>query len=253
MRKILFTLIFMLFCGIFTPQKSYAYSFSNETLQYVITYKWGLIDKEAGTATLTLSNKGQQYDIRLYARTKPWADKVFKVRDTLISIVDVAEFRPRSYVKISHEGGKYSRDDIKYEYVSSGVTGKCTRYREKKNEVAQSQISLKSASQAYDMLSIFYYLRMIDYDKLKRGEVFKTTVFSGVKQETLTVKSLGIEDVKLRKGGIRRAYHLQFNFTTGGKKKSSDDIDAWISADSRHIPLSLIGKLPIGQVRVYLV
>lgn len=50
----------------------------------------------------------------------------------------------------------------------------------------------------------------------------------------------------------REAYHIKFNFTQDGGKKSSDDIDAWISTDSRHIPLYLVGKLPIGEIRVYL-
>ena len=30
---------------------AYASTFSNETLHYVITYKWGLVQKDAGEAT----------------------------------------------------------------------------------------------------------------------------------------------------------------------------------------------------------
>ncbi len=103
------------------------------------------------------------------------------------------------------------------------------------------------------MLTIFYYLRLIDYDRLQKGHVVKSTVFSGSKSETITVRSLGKTTVKMRNGTKREAFHIRFNFTTGGKKKSSADMDTWISTDSAHIPLMLTGSLPVGQVRCHLV
>lgn len=83
-----------------------AADFADENLHYVITYKWGLIHKEAGTATLSLKGSGNDYRLSLTARTKPWADKVFRVRDTLTSIVGRADQHPRRYVKAAHEGGE---------------------------------------------------------------------------------------------------------------------------------------------------
>ncbi|MDE5812982.1 MAG: DUF3108 domain-containing protein, partial [Muribaculaceae bacterium] len=38
-----------------------------------------------------------------------------------------------------------------------------------------------------------------------------------------------------------------------GGKKTSDDIDAWISKDGRRIPLEIKGSLPLGHVSAYLV
>ncbi|MDE5870097.1 MAG: DUF3108 domain-containing protein, partial [Muribaculaceae bacterium] len=99
--------------------------------------------------------------------------------------------------------------------------------------------------------SIFYYLREIDYSNLSKGNVIKATVFSGSKSETITIKMVGKETIKLKNKTSREAYHIKFNFTTGGKRKSSDDIDTWISTDSNHIPLYLTGSLPVGQVRAY--
>ena len=62
---------------------------------------------------------------------------------------------------------------------------------------------------------------------------------------------MGKETVKLRDKTSHEAYHIRFNFTTGGNKKSSDDINCWISADNRKIPLLLIGTLPVGEVKCY--
>lgn len=230
-----------------------ASTFNNESLHYIISYKWGLIHKDAGTATLSLKNQGNKYHIMLTGKTKPWADKFYKVRDTLNATVVKQGFQPASYVKSAHEGDRYAKDVITYSYSGKQVTAHCKRYREKKGKISTSENTLTSSGPAYDMLSVFYYLRLIDYTKLHDGIVAKVTVFSGSKSELLTIKYIGKEVIKLRDKSKRESYHIKFNFTSGGKKKSSEDIDAWISVDSRHIPLLLIGSLPVGQVKCYYV
>ncbi|MDE6408706.1 MAG: DUF3108 domain-containing protein, partial [Muribaculaceae bacterium] len=222
----------------------------DEKLHYVISYKWGMIHKDAGEATLSLRNQGGEYSVMLAAKTKPWADKFYQVRDTLLGSIRKTDFKALNYTKIAHENGKYGKDVISYKYNGKQATGICKRYKKnKKGEVSTSTKTLTASGPVYDMLSVFYYLREIDYASLTKGNVLKATVFSGSKAETITIRLIGKEKIKLRNKSEREAYHIQFNFTTGGKKKSSDDIDTWISTDSSHIPLYLTGSLPVGQVR----
>lgn len=227
--------------------------FSNETLNYVVSYKWGLVHKDAGDATITLQRHGGNYKITLYGKTKSWADSFYEVRDTLESTVSINGLKPQKYIKTSHEGGKYGKDAITFRYSGSSVKGDCTRYRDKKGKISESSISLTAHGPTYDMLSVFYYLRTLDYSHLSAGEVEKVNMFSGTKLELLTIKYEGKEKVKMKNKTEKEAYHIKFNFTSEGKKKSSDDIDAWISTDSRHIPLLIVGKLAIGQIKCYYV
>ena len=237
----------------FMASTAIATGFADETLHYVVTYKWGLVNKDAGDATLTLRGHGDRYNLRLTARTKPWADKVFMVRDTLLSTVSRQGFRPLSYSKISHEDGKYRRDDITYSRSGSTTTAKVKRVkRDRKGASETSHKTFSAAGEAYDMLSVFYYLRTLDYAALARGEVAEVPVFSGSKVERLTIRYAGRERLQMRDKTYRDAIRIKFRFTTDGRKKSSDDIEAWISADAAHIPLQLVGKLPLGSVRVYL-
>ncbi len=231
---------------------AFAKGFKDENLHYVITYKWGLIHKDAGDATLSLRNNGPNYEIIMAAKTKPWADRFYQVRDTLLGSIRIRDMKPLSYTKIAHEKGKYGKDAISYTYSDHKVSGYCKRYKKNKDGIiSQSEKKLHASGPVYDMLSVFYYLRLINYGELQKGKAIRATVFSGSKAETITIKSLGKEIIKLRDNSKREAYHIQFNFTTGGKNKSSDDIDTWISTDSQHIPLYLVGQLPVGQVRVY--
>lgn len=246
--KLLITLL-ILFLGISTVKAS---EFQNETLKYVISYKWGLIHKDAGTATLSLRNTGDHYDIKLTGMTKPWADNFFQVRDTLSGRVKKEGFKPLHYTKVAHEDGKYSRDDIAYSYSGNTVGGAAKRVKiNKKGERTESQKNFTASGETFDMLSVFYFLRTINYETLTSGKVVKATMFSGSKVEKLTIRCVGKEMLKLRNKSKREAYHIKFKFTTEGQKKSSDDIDAWISTDGNHIPLQVVGSLPVGQVKCY--
>lgn len=227
-------------------------NFQNETLRYVITYKWGLIHKDAGEAVMTLRNNGSTYNITLTGKTKSWADGFYKVRDTLVSVIDKAKFRPVSYRKMAHEGGNFSRDIIEYTYSGNDVTGKVTKYREKKDSKKSSNLELSGSGPTFDMLSVFYYLRTLDPNKLESGKKITSTMFSGSHAETVTIWKVKEDKVKMRDGSVRDAWLLRFNFTTKGGKKSSSDIDAWISKDDKRIPLQLRGSLPIGKVNAYL-
>lgn len=225
--------------------------FRNEKLRYVISYKWGLIHKDAGEATLTLHRNGEHYNLMLAAKTKPWADKFYRVRDTLLSKVRVSDLRPVSYTKITHEKDKNDRDEVIYSSYRTVTKGEVTRYRTRDGKLNITKNSLTGQGPVYDMLSVFYYLRTLDYDKLAKNHVYKATIFSGKKSETITIRSMGKETIKLKNKTRREAYHIRFKFTQKGGRKSSDDMDTWISTDSQHIPLYLVGKLPIGEVRAY--
>lgn len=236
--------------GVALPQTARA-GFQNETLRYVISYKWGAIHKDAGDAVLSLRNNGGNYILGLTARTKPWADKIFQVRDTLNAVLRINGLKPVSYTKSTHEGGKYARDHIVYTHSGNRVTAKCDRIKVKKGKTNRSTKSLAATGSAYDMLSVFYYVRTLNYEKMKSGVMYKTTVFSGSKAESLMIKCLGKERIKLRDKRTVEAWHLRFKFTSDGKKKSSADMDTWVSTDARHVPLLLEGSLPVGKVKCY--
>lgn len=243
----------LLLVSAFTLKAEAVVAFQNENLKYVITYKWGLIHKETGEATLKLTKSGDKYNAVLAAKTRPWADKIFQVRDTLKTVIRTSDLRPLSYSKLTHEKGKYKRDDIKYTYNGNTTTGAVRRFRPDKDKggMKVTEKSFSASGPVFDMLSVFYYLRSLDFDQLSKNKIYTATIFSGSQKETVKIRSLGLETIKLKDKSSHQAYHIRFNFTRDGGKKSSDDMDIWISTDSRRIPLYLTGKLPIGEIRAY--
>lgn len=227
----------------------FASEFKNETLNYVVTYKWGLIQKDAGDCRLTLRNVGNNYEILLTARSKPWADKIYSVRDTLRASIRKNPFRPLRYSKTAHERGNYKQDIISFSYSGRKVQATAVRKKIKKGKVTDSRKSFTANGEAFDFISIFYYLRSLDYNSLHSGTMIRKTIFSGSKSETITIKFLGKQTITLRNKKKALTWHISFRFTSEGGKKSSDDINVWMSTDSSHIPLLLEGSLPVGKVR----
>jgi hypothetical protein len=244
MKKLLATMLLVVAMAL--PQQLQARDFSNETLHYEIVYHWGMIWKHAADATLSTRKTRDGYFAQLTGKTRSWADKVYPVRDTLKCTMN-HEFKPLHYEKLTHEKDYYARDVIKFSYNYSHTSAHCTRYRKSGN----TSIDLSAKSQAYDMVSVFYMLRNLDYDELSRNKNYTTVIFSGKEKEYLTINYKGVENIKMRDGTKRKAHCIAFRFTQKGGKKSSDNITAWMSTDDSRIPLLLVGKLPVGEVKCY--
>lgn len=225
-----------------------------ETLTYDVMYKWGLINKKAGSVaiTTTIPASGSSFHARLTGATAPWADHFYLVRDTLMATIDRNSFMPHRYEKVAYEGGDFNHDELDFSREGNSTTAKVVHRRKKKKDtqVSVTDKVLKASGPTLDMLSSFYYMRHLDYSSMKKGEGVRLNVFSGKQKEILTIHYDGMEDVKIGKNSYP-AYHITFTFTSGAGKKTSDNMDAWISATPSKIPLLLEGKLPVGKVRCF--
>lgn len=225
-----------------------------ESLNYRVMFKWGLVNKQAGTVNLSTFSKdgGSRFEALLTARSAKWADRFYEVRDTLRGEMNTLTVEPSRYEKISHEGGHFKHDKLTYERNGSHVKANCHRMNQPnpKSKIEESSITLEADGLTLDMLSSFYYMRRLDYADMKPGDTKVLTVFSGTKKETLTITYDGEDEVKIGEE-MMPAYRIRFRFTGKGGKKTSDDMYAWISAGRDAIPLKLVGKLPVGQVQCY--
>lgn len=229
---------------------AHAVDLPDEDLNYVITYKWGFINKEAATAVLSLRNDGGKYYAQLAAKTLPWADKVLCVRDTLKSTMLRKGILPKVYTKIAHEGTRFSDDVVTYEYNGNEVTGMVTREKSKDGgPVTHTDTVLHATGKTYDMLSIFYYLRTLDFDNMSPGSRLKVNIFSGSNVEQMTMTYVGEESAKVN-NYTWDTYHVQFTFTRHGVESSSP-MDTWISRDQYRIPVKLVGQLTFGKVHAF--
>ena len=245
MKRIMVAML--LVAAMVLPQQVWGRDYGNETLNYEIVYHWGMIWKHAADASLSIrkTNDGG-YFAQLTGKTRSWADKIYLVRDTLKCTMR-SDMAPLKYEKLTHEKNYYARDVLDFKYNYSHTSATATRYRKSGN----TTVSLNAKCQAYDMLSVFYMLRNLDFSQMVKNKAITTVIFSGKEKEYLTIRYRGVENVKLRDGVNHKAHRVTFKFTQEGGKKSSDDLDAWLATDESRIPLLLVGKLLVGEVKCY--
>jgi hypothetical protein len=237
---------------IMMPLTSFGYTPQKETLHYNIMYKWGLINKKAGSVEIktTPSSSKKEFNALLTGATAKWADRFYVVRDTLRGTINTTTFLPSYYEKIANEGGDYDHDKLVYHRQGNSVTANTTRcHRGKKDtEITCEEIVHESTGLTLDMLSAFYYMRCINYPSMQKGETIQLYVLSGSKKEVLKIHYQGMETVTTNQTE-QPTYHITFTFTTEGGKVSSDNMDAWISTDNNRIPVLMEGKLSVGKIR----
>lgn len=246
MKKNIFRNIALMVVCLASSLNASAVNYNNETLNYEVVYHWGMIWKHAADASLSIHKTSSGYYSQLVGKTRSWADKIYPTRDTLKCTMN-ARLQPLKYEKLTHEKSYYARDVVNFSYNGSATSANCVRYRSKETQ----KVSLSTGSQAYDMVSVFYMLRNLDFPSMATNKTISTVIFSGKKKESLTITYKGKTSIKMRNGTARDAYHITFKFTQEGGKKSSDNLDAWISTDAQRIPLLLVGKLPVGEVKCY--
>ncbi|MBD5326185.1 MAG: DUF3108 domain-containing protein [Bacteroides sp.] len=230
------------FCAI--PQ------YTDENLNYRVTYKWGFIQKQAGSANFLLKKTPDFYTATLTARTQPWADRIFQVRDTLTGRMRLGDMAPLLYVKSTHEKNDYRHDRLVYSYNGDTMTAKSHRLKyDKEGQPVYTDTTLVAKMPGTDMLSVYYLVRRLPFDDMKVGTIARASIFSGKKIENLAVKYLGIEKIKLN-GKTYECYKINFSFSSERLKDSSAPMWAWIRTDGDRIPVKLIGELPIGQIQV---
>ncbi|MDE6270336.1 MAG: DUF3108 domain-containing protein, partial [Muribaculaceae bacterium] len=136
-----------------------AQKIDNENLRYRVLFKWGLINKTAGYANIRmLPGGGEMCTAELTAWSEPWADKIFKVRDTLVSTMYRDGFIPFRYEKRAHEGKDRKFDIVEFSRKGNTYTGKCTRKVWKKGELTRDETRVLDAEgMTVDMMTSFYY------------------------------------------------------------------------------------------------
>lgn len=226
--------------------------FADETITYKVMFKWGLINKRAGTVKMSLRNDGDLYQCMLAASTASWADDFYKVRDTLTCTIRKAGFEPVIYEKRSHEDQMYEHNIVSY-FREGGVTkANCSTYRTKKGKVKRDEKKvLEGEGVTLDMFSAYYYMRNLPYQDWSPGHTYKMNVFSGREKELLTIKYHGIEQITFD-DKTYDCYRITFLFTSDGKNKSSDDMLAWITTGKERLPVKLEGKLPVGSIKCFI-
>lgn len=224
--------------------------FDNEHLTFRVTYKWGIIQKVAGSAEITLTRHDDHYATTMTTRTLPWADRIFMVRDTLKGRMRLADLSPTLYDKSTHEPNDVRHDILHYDYHGNrAVVNSHRRITDKKGNVTLHDTVMTALLPAVDMLSVYYHVRSLPFETMTPGSICRANIFSGNKIEKLAITYDGDETIDIN-GQPRDCFRIHFMFSSERVKNTSKPMKAWLEKTGSRIPVKLEGELPVGKIQI---
>ncbi|MDU1891912.1 MAG: DUF3108 domain-containing protein [Dysgonomonas sp.] len=248
-------LILSVLCGIKAQAQckiENKYFQAGEDMTYDLYFKYGLIHTKAGTSTLkTVSeryNNTSALKMTLTAKSTGTARKLFKLNDTLSCYMS-KDLVPLAYIKNAEEGDDYTQEKVTYSYSGQGVAINAIRH---KNGNFKFDEKLTANGCIYDMMSVVYYARTLNYKDMRKGQSSKVDFISGRKKVNMEIKYDGTEVVEANDGNKYNCWKLTLSIMDDAFDNRKEAMKVYITSDDNRMPVRLDSKLNIGSTRAML-
>ena len=216
---------------------------AGERVNMSVMFKWGAINTEVAQASLTLEQEEDCYHAVMAARTAPFFDVFYKIRENFQSRFSLDELRPMEAFRDTYESGYTATNHFIYDW-EAGVIRAEVSYRGAAPEF--KEIPLKGLS--LDMVTIIYYIRNLDWSQVEAGEVCTLPFAIDDEVFTVSVTCRGREDLKVRKAGRFHAVRLSCTVVAGVLFEGNQELQVWLSDDGNRVPLAVMVPLRVGTV-----
>ncbi len=205
----------------------------------VFALKW--VSIPAGQAVLqvepfTTINGIKAYHFVMTAKTNKFVDFFYKVRDRIDAYADFKMDHSVFFKKRQKEGSYKKKSTINFDWEKQQVTYSGAKKKRK-------PIPLMPGS--FDPLSAFYFIRMMD---LKGEKCIKRPVTDGKKNVVGVVNVISRQNLKVNgKNYDTFLVEPELKHIGGVFKKSREaNLQLWITAGARHIPVKIKSKVVVG-------
>ncbi len=173
------------------------------------------------------------YRVRFEVNTLPAFDPFFKVRDWYETYIDVEGIFPWRFEQHIREGN-YRRDFSAF-------------FDQRRNKAKTTEGEYVIPPYVHDIVSAFFYVRTLEFSKMKKGDKLKLQNFYKDRTYDLEVVYHGIEVVKVKAGRFR-CIIVEPLVQEGGLFKSEGNIIIWLTDDDIKMPVKVKTKVLIGSI-----
>lgn len=196
---------------------------AGENLTYQIRY--GFI--EAGIATLSLSeeiyNQKTVFHAITLARTTGLADKIYGIKDIYESWFDKKTNLPYKQIRDISEGRYKKYNEVTFDHRNNTVNSKISGVH-------------RVPAKILDLTSTFYYIRRIDFSKVKPNDVLFLNMYFSDEVSPFYFIYKGTETIKTKFGKIN-CHKICPVVEVGRIFTSPDDLTAWFTNDDNCLPV----------------
>jgi hypothetical protein len=210
-----------------------------EKLKFILYYgllNGGYLDAEL---VQTEYNGKNVYHASVIGTTTGLADMIYKVRDEYQSYFNPENSLPVKSVRDISEG-HYKRYDLAY------FDHKNLKVVNSKNKEFSVPPDIR------DMVAVFYYVRNLDFSKMKYNDVIKINTFFDNELFPFDMRYRGTEEVSTKLGDFRCIKLVPY-VEPGRIFTKEDDMIIYISDDQNRVPIRVEFTLKVGSVKCDLI
>lgn len=225
---------------------------AGEELQYDMYYKYGILYTKAGSSSLSIHNttyKGKNaYKAALIAKSSGVVKKLMSISDTIHAYM-TPRLVPMAYSKDAHEGKDHTVERATYTYTPGKVTVRNINNRNGKLRYDTLHVANDCM---YDVLSIIYYARTLNYDNMKKGDKVTVSFFAGRRKVSMDIEHHGIENIKANDNREYSCIKLVMMMNADAFTDKDEAMKVFMTNDPNKIPVRIDSKLKVGSTRVIL-
>lgn len=220
---------------------------SGERMDFILHYKWGSINTDVGTATVSLDSltfNGQKaFKCTASGRTKKFFDVFFKVRENFSSWFTREGMRPLKFTRDTYEGGYEARNTYLYKWDAAEPYIAADVYTSK---MGQKSMQLPLTPCTYDLPALFFFARNMDVENVEPGKRYPMTF--AIDEEIYNVYFIlhGRETIKVKGLGTVNTIRFAAKLLEGEVFKGEEDMTIWVSDDENRLPVYFEAPLRVG-------
>ena len=222
-----------------------------EKIKYIMTYNWFLVWTDVGEVTFEVrdAHKNNRDAYHLIGKGKSYGfyDWFYKVRDKYESWVDKETLKPLYYVRDVNEGGY--NIDITYDFNWEDTLAYSTSIKTRQPLTLDT---LKLPECTYDVMSIIYHARNIDFTKYEIDEKIPLKLLLDNKIEDIYIRYQGKEIKRVR--GVGKFNTIKFTglLVKGDVFKGGEDLKVWVTDDKNRLPVWIESPIKVGKIKARL-
>ncbi len=180
------------------------------------------------------------YKVVVAGRTTGVTDWVTRVRDTWVSYIDAEVVRPQIFYMKKQEGGYKTEDKVIFNHDNN--TAKSVEL----DDDHEKKI-FNVPDNVQDIVSGYYYLRTINFAKMKVGESVPVVFFFDNEIYNMRMRLKGKEIIQTKFGRIN-TFKITPMLPKNNFFTEEESVTMWVTDDTNKIPVKAQIELKIGSI-----
>lgn len=233
----------LLWAGIISAQVSGLPYKDGESLTYAMNYKWGSVDTDVGEAVTLLSYQNGLFHSVIKGKTYRFYDMFFKVREHFESKFTDYPIRPSFFYRDSQEGKYRMRNTFYFDEPGYKIRAIIQKY-----ENTPKDTVLDGSVHTYDLVSLFYKVRNINFDSIPVGSQQPISFVIDKNVYNFYYIYKGKEVKKIKGLGTFKTLRFSVKLVAGSVFTGKEEMSIWVTDDGNKIPLLFESPVIVGTV-----